>query len=74
MSPNYLVHKTEKITKDYNEEYEDKFNDVGNKEDENQKGSINVIITLCCYNSSCLNADHNNENVDADGDTHTHKD
>lgn len=37
VSPNYLLHKTEKITKDCNEEYEDKFNDVGNKEDENQK-------------------------------------
>ena len=71
MSPNYLFHIAEKITKHYNEEYEDRLNDVGNKEDENQKDSINVINTLCCYNSSCLNADHNSGNINADGDTHT---
>lgn len=48
MSPNYPVHKTEKTTKDYNEECHDKFNDVGKKENENQKGIVlmsSIIIT-----------------------------
>ena len=40
MSPNHPVHKTERTTKNYNEEYHDKFNDVGKKEIENQKGIV----------------------------------
>ena len=60
MLPNYPVHKTEKITKDFNEEYHQKFE---KKENGNHKGRVLMLILLAMYNCSCFNADYDNESM-----------